>query len=89
MATVGDSYFEQQLSMRRERLAAATPQNGAGAEITRLMAEVDAALERLRQGTYGVCEVCKGGIELERLITDPLARTCSEEAGARLADLGP
>lgn len=89
MATVGDSYFEAQLAARRERLQAVTPHNGAHAEISRLMAEVDAALERLRNGTYGICEVCQGGIELERLMADPLARTCAEENGVRVTDLGP
>jgi sigma-B regulation protein RsbU (phosphoserine phosphatase) len=89
MATVGDAYFEQQLTARRERLRAVTPHNGAHAEIARLVAEVDAALERLHNGTFGVCEVCQGGIELQRLIADPLARVCADEPGARLADLGP
>jgi sigma-B regulation protein RsbU (phosphoserine phosphatase) len=76
MATVGDSYFEEQLMARRERLQAATPQNGAHAEIARLVAEVDAALERLHNGTYGICEVCHESVGAETLMADPLARIC-------------
>ena len=38
--------------------------------------EVDAALSRVRQGTYGVCEVCGEPIGAERLAARPTARTC-------------
>lgn len=34
------------------------------------------ALERIAQGTYGVCEICKIEIEPERLEANPAARTC-------------
>jgi RNA polymerase-binding transcription factor DksA len=40
------------------------------------LAEVDAALERLRTGAYGVCERCGGQIPAERLEVRPVARTC-------------
>ncbi len=79
MASVSDSYFQQQLTVRKERLQAIHEHNGASAEISRLVAEVDAALARLDSGTFGVCEVCGGSIESERLIADPLARVCLEE----------
>jgi RNA polymerase-binding transcription factor DksA len=38
--------------------------------------EVLAALARIENGTYGVCEVCKEPIEIERLEADPSAKTC-------------
>lgn len=38
--------------------------------------EVDAALDRLSQHTYGVCETCGDPISDARLRTDPTARTC-------------
>ena len=79
MASVGDSFFQKQLTVRRERLQAATARNGELTEITRLVAEVDAALERLEGGTFGICELCKGNIEPERLIADPLIRVCLDE----------
>lgn len=79
MASVGDAYFQQQLTVRRERLQAVNDRNGASAEINRLVAEVDAALARLDSGTFGICEVCGGALDAERLIADPLARVCLEE----------
>jgi DnaK suppressor protein len=38
--------------------------------------EVDQALERLRQGGYGRCEVCGEKIPPERLEVRPAAATC-------------
>jgi DnaK suppressor protein len=40
------------------------------------LAEVEAALERLVDGSYGTCEVCGRPIVPERLEARPTARTC-------------
>lgn len=40
------------------------------------LAEVDAALQRLDDGTYGSCEVCGEPIAPARLEARPVARTC-------------
>ena len=40
------------------------------------LAEVDAALERVAAGTYGVCERCGEPIAPARLEARPTARTC-------------
>jgi phosphoserine phosphatase RsbU/P len=79
MASVGDAYFQEQLTKRRERLEAVTSRNGETAEIHRLVAQVDAALARLENGTFGVCEACGGSVEPQRLIADPLVRVCLDE----------
>jgi DnaK suppressor protein len=42
----------------------------------RRLAEIDAALERLVAGTYGVCEVCGRPIPRARLEVRPMAQTC-------------
>ena len=42
----------------------------------RQLLEVDAALERLRLGSYGFCERCGRRIPDERLEVRPVARTC-------------
>jgi len=34
------------------------------------------ALEKIKNSTYGLCEVCGGEIDLERLEANPSARTC-------------
>lgn len=38
--------------------------------------DVLAALVRMSEGTYGICEVGGEAIEIERLEADPAARTC-------------
>ncbi|MBB6626064.1 TraR/DksA C4-type zinc finger protein [Nocardioides sp. KIGAM211] len=40
------------------------------------LAEVDAAVQRLADATYGVCEHCGGPVGEERLEARPTARTC-------------
>jgi DnaK suppressor protein len=38
--------------------------------------DINTALEKIAQGTYGVCEVCGAQIEEDRLEANPAARTC-------------
>jgi DnaK suppressor protein len=40
------------------------------------LAEVDAAMERLDDGSYGSCETCGAAIGDDRLEARPVARTC-------------
>lgn len=47
-----------------------------------LLAEIDAALQRIEDGTYGVCEVDGTPIEFERLEALPWARTHLKHAPA-------
>ncbi|HWF57669.1 MAG TPA: TraR/DksA C4-type zinc finger protein [Candidatus Dormibacteraeota bacterium] len=49
--------------------------------------EVEAALERLEKGTYGICEVCGKPIADGRLEAMPAARYCVEDQG-KLAKRG-
>ena len=39
------------------------------------LAEVDAALDRIHSGTYGICEKTGKKIPIERLLANPTART--------------
>jgi RNA polymerase-binding transcription factor DksA len=51
----------------------------ADASITRaraMIGEVDAALARMDDGTYGACGSCGGAIPVERLEAIPHTRTC-------------
>jgi DnaK suppressor protein len=43
---------------------------------TALSHEVDAALKRIAQGTYGRCEGCGGAISLGRMLVVPWASLC-------------
>lgn len=71
-----DAMIYEQLADRRNRLQTANTQVGYSADFTRLLDEVDAALQRFETGTYGICEECHDPIEPERLLADPLIRVC-------------
>jgi RNA polymerase-binding transcription factor DksA len=45
-------------------------------EIERLLGDVEAALGRLDDGTYGRCSVCGAAIDDERLSASPVAKRC-------------
>ena len=45
-------------------------------QVQHQLAEVEAAIERLAAGTYGVCEQCGQPIAPARLEARPAARTC-------------
>ncbi len=71
-------------SDEREKAAQLTSAEG------RLLAEIDAALERVDAGTYGLCASCGGDIGYKRLAAMPSATRCiackeKEERSARLA----
>ena len=60
----------QTIAYERSQLAALTSQAESH------LAEVEAALTRVADGTYGVCEICHEQIAAERLVARPTARTC-------------
>jgi RNA polymerase-binding protein DksA len=43
------------------------------------LAEIDAALQRIEAGTYGLCEVCGKSIGAERLSALPWTRLCIDD----------
>ncbi len=45
--------------------------------------DLDAALRKIDDGTYGTCEICDGEIDADRLEARPGTRTCIDHAGAR------
>jgi DnaK suppressor protein len=52
-----------------------------------LLSEIDAAIRRLGDGTYGECEDCRSAIPRGRLKTIPYARrcvTCQRDSAAKL-----
>lgn len=78
MATVPDIILRQELLDRRQRLQQAASARVLGSQVNYLLSEVDAALDRMDGGTFGLCEVCHETIEADRLIADPLCRFCLE-----------
>lgn len=82
VATISDPYLREQLEKRRESLRTAIstiPAANAAltlASFLKLLDDVDSALHRMDEGTYGICEKCQYPIERERLIADPLTVVC-------------
>jgi len=76
MATPEIAYLQGELEQRRERLVDATRQAAADSSLRQLLNSVDAALSRLKGGTFGICEECHEPIEADRLLCDPLVRFC-------------
>ncbi len=79
MAAVTDTYIREQLEKRKDQLntvlASAAPA-APSAPLVALLGEVDAALQRLADGSYGICAQCHYPVEKDRLLADPLARLC-------------
>jgi sigma-B regulation protein RsbU (phosphoserine phosphatase) len=73
---MSDAWVQDGLRVRRSRLEDAIRSSPDDAQLTRLLGEVDTALERVGNGTYGLCEVCHQPIEAERLQADPLTSFC-------------
>lgn len=76
MATPSERAIRDDLMVRRERLEAALERPVEEGQLRALLAEVDAALDRLEQGTYGLCEQCHEPIEAHRLAANPLICYC-------------
>jgi len=82
MAGITDPYLREQLEKRRDELKTAISVvpaeevRSTGAPLVELLHDVDAAVQRMDEGTYGICEGCQGTVEKERLISDPLAQLC-------------
>jgi RNA polymerase-binding transcription factor DksA len=69
----GDRILRPQLVERRERLEHAIAQHGESTQLVDLLEQVDAALARMNDGSYGLCKVCHDAIERPRLLSNPLA----------------
>ena len=79
MDTVYIEPIKKQLTERRERLIAVDKFLPNSSGLINLLKQVDAALERIDKGLYGICEVCHGAIEPERLAVDPLITVCLDD----------
>ena len=68
--------LQAELLDRRQKLGSAMEESGEAAQLAHLLTEVDAALERLDSGSYGICRVCHDSIEERLLLADPLVQAC-------------
>jgi sigma-B regulation protein RsbU (phosphoserine phosphatase) len=70
------TYARDQLLDRRAKLTSVLSRTPVNPHLTALLDEVDAALERIQDGSFGICEYCHDTIEADRLACDPLIRFC-------------
>ncbi|MBK9313278.1 MAG: SpoIIE family protein phosphatase [Acidobacteria bacterium] len=75
--------MRNQLLDRKQQLSAALVKSSQSRDLRRLLHEVDAALSRMDDGTFGLCEVCHDPVETDRLMADPLARFCLDHISQR------
>ncbi len=76
MATQIDFGLRSQLEDRKGKLEEAIDSSPQDSHLNSLLREVDAALARMNDGSFGLCETCHETIERDRLSMDPLARFC-------------
>ncbi len=67
--------LQAQLGAARRRLATVSGRHARGAA-RRRAAEIEAALDRLHRGRYGICQRCAAFIPLDQLRRAPQRRTC-------------
>jgi phosphoserine phosphatase RsbU/P len=79
MASAEQAYLRSELLRRHERLESALQSPSADASLSSLLSEVDAALARIEDGSYGLCNTCHEPIERERLLADPLVQFCLDD----------
>jgi sigma-B regulation protein RsbU (phosphoserine phosphatase) len=78
LALAEQTYLRSELERRRTRLQTALS-SAATTSLTSLLNEVDSALARMDEGTYGLCETCHTPIETDRLLADPLIQFCLDD----------
>lgn len=76
MATAEMNFLRGQLEERKTRLETVLERTPGEANLEALLREVDSALDRFSDGSYGLCETCHDTVEAERLLADPLLRYC-------------
>lgn len=68
--------IKNHLTERRDRLHESIKYVPDPTKLFNLLQEVDSALERIDNGSYGLCDVCHDPVETDRLIMDPLLTVC-------------
>jgi sigma-B regulation protein RsbU (phosphoserine phosphatase) len=77
VATLEVGFLQSQLEERKRRLEMAAASAPRNAELVmNLLSEVDSALDRMAEGTYGLCLECHESVERDRLLADPLVQYC-------------
>lgn len=83
MAYQVETILRNQLLDRHQKLEVALVRFDESDHLRQLLHEVDSALARMNNGTYGLCEVCHDPVETDRLMADPLTRFCLDHLSPR------
>jgi len=83
MATLEIGFLHNQLEERKRRLETAILAAPRNSGLAGLLREVDSALDRMADGSYGLCEECHTPVEQDRLLADPLVRYCLDHLTER------
>jgi sigma-B regulation protein RsbU (phosphoserine phosphatase) len=86
MPEVLDGFMRQQLLDRRHRLENAVIESDHAVRLHSLLEEVDTALARMEDGSYGICEYCHEPVEADRLVANPLVRFCLDHLNKEQKD---
>ena len=76
MNAATEANLKSQLLDRRHRLENAIADVGEAPDLTRLLLQVDSALERMDARSFGFCEVCKETVDDDFLEANPLIQYC-------------
>src|SRR6266581_3591484 len=71
-----DAVLAKHLRARQQKLREVLPSAPRTAQLLHLLHEVDAALERMDAGTFGICDTCHEDIGQDTLLVNPLCRNC-------------
>lgn len=77
--SVFDAAVQEELLGRLQRLRSVSLENGRASDLALFLKEVDTAIAKFEEGTYGICEECHESMNVETMLADPLARICLDE----------
>jgi sigma-B regulation protein RsbU (phosphoserine phosphatase) len=77
--SVFDAAVQEELLGRLQKLRTVSLENGRASDLARFLEEVDAAIAKFEEGTYGICEECHEAMNVETMLADPLAKICLDE----------
>ena len=77
-ATPLDTTQEADDNVQADHYEELAERSGVGAELENRLVDVNHALKKMNDNTYGVCEISGEPIEGDRLDANPAARTCKK-----------
>jgi sigma-B regulation protein RsbU (phosphoserine phosphatase) len=76
MASAEQTYLRSELLERREHILSLESGADTAPSAKQLVGEIDAALARMDDGSFGICLSCHTAVEPDRLLQDPTVEVC-------------